>query len=204
MKRISTIIIMLGLLLAGSLRTHAEMRWGATAGINFNRYNFKQDLFTGKLGVGGLAGITGEMMFPGIGFGIELGLLYNHLGAVENLSEKPIWYNCGNPRIMIHNASIPFNLKFKWTRMAGVEDYVAPFVVGGPVLDIQLAHNNGQSMKFSGGVFGLRAGVGAEVFKRWQVAACYTWGMTYAMKAILLTDFSARTGTWDVRVTYFF
>ncbi|MDE6078492.1 MAG: PorT family protein [Duncaniella sp.] len=204
MKKVYSLVIMLCMMLAGSGAAHAEMRWGATAGVNFNRYHFKQPLIGGHLGVGGLAGVTGEMMFPGIGFGVELGLLYNNLNSVEDLSKKPIWDNCGSPRIMLHNLTIPFNLKFKWTRMNGVEDYVAPFVVGGPLLDIQLGHNNGQTMKFSGGVFGLRAGLGAEIYKRWQVSANYTWGMTYAMKAKLLTDFAARTGTWDVRVTYFF
>ncbi|MDE6556361.1 MAG: PorT family protein [Duncaniella sp.] len=204
MKRIYSIILLLVLVLSGALTSKAEMRWGATIGPNFNRFNFKQKLFTGNLGVGGLAGITGEMMFPGIGFGVELGLLYNNLNAVENMGQKPIWSEYGSPRIMLHDISIPFNLKFKWTRMSGVEDYVAPFVVGGPVLDIQVAHNNGSMMKFAGGVFGLRAGIGAEIYKRWQVSGNYTWGMTYAMKTQLLTDFSARSGTWDVRVTYFF
>ena len=59
-------------------------------------------------------------------------------------------------------------------------------------------------MKFSGGDLGLTAGVGAEILKNWQLSASYTWGMTYALKAKVLTDYSAKNRTRDIRVTYFF
>ncbi len=53
---------------------NAQMRWGASAGINVNSMKFKQDLFQVSQGVGESLGVRGEMMFPGIGLGIELGL----------------------------------------------------------------------------------------------------------------------------------
>ena len=185
---------------------NAQMRWGASAGINVNNMKFKQVLFQVEQGIGESFGMRGEMMFPGIGFGLELGLFYQQQGATLHLGDKPIWstQGYGNERVYVHNISIPFNLKFKWTRMQGLEDYVAPFVFGGPILQIQAGHSKGDAIKYSGGDVELCAGLGFEVLKRWQIAASYTWGMTYALKTAQLVDVSARNRTWDVRLTYFF
>ena len=181
---------------------NAQMRWGASAGINVNSMKFKQDLFQVSQGVGESLGVRGEMMFPGIGFGIELGLYYQQQGSTLHLGDKKIWASqgYGNERIYLHNVSIPFNLKFKWTRMQGLEDYVAPFVFGGPVLQIQAGHSKCDAIKYSGGDVELCAGLGFEVLKRWQIAASYTWGMTYVLKTVQLDDVSARNRTWDVRL----
>ncbi len=74
-------------------------------------------------------------MFPGIGFGIDLGLRYEQLGASLNMGDFPMWEDSyGKERIYIHNIRIPFHLKFKYTRFQGFEDYPAPFVFGGPTL----------------------------------------------------------------------
>ena len=185
---------------------NAQMRWGASAGINVNNMKFKQVLFQVEQGIGESFGMRGEMMFPGIGFGLELGLFYQQQGATLHLGDKPIWstQGYGNERVYVHNISIPFNLKFKWTRMQGLEDYVAPFVFGGPILQIQAGHSKCDATKYSGGDVELCAGLGFEVLKRWQIAASYTWGMTYALKTAQLVDVSARNRTWDVRLTYFF
>ncbi len=32
----------------------------------------------------------------------------------------------------------------------------------------------------------------------------YTWGVTYALKAAVLTNMSAQNRTWDLRVCYLF
>ncbi len=156
--------------------------------------------------VGESAGIRGEMMFPGIGFGLELGLFYQQQGATLALGDKPIWstQGYGNERVYLHSVSIPFNLKFKWTRMQGLEDYVAPFAFGGPILQIQAGHSKCDALKYSGGDVELCAGIGVEVMKRWQIAGSYIWGMTYALKTAQLVDVSARNRTWDIKVTYFF
>ena len=185
---------------------NAQMRWGASAGINVNNMKFKQVLFQVEQGIGESFGMRGEMMFPGIGFGLELGLFYQQQGATLHLGDKPIWstQGYGNERVYVHNISIPFNLKFKWTRMQGLEDYVAPFVFGGPILQIQAGHSKCDAIKYSGGDVELCAGLGFEVLKRWQIAASYTWGMTYALKTAQLVVVSARNRTWDVRLTYFF
>ncbi len=201
-------IILSLLLIAAALSNvaNAQFCWGASLGGNCNNFTFKQDLVSVKQAFGATAGVRAEMMFPGIGFGIDLGLIYSMRGAKVNLGERLIWSSqgYGNEHINIHNIDIPLNLKFKWTRMQGLEDYVAPFIYGGPVLTIQAGHSKCDAMKFSGGEVGLVAGLGFEVFKNWQIAASYTWGMTYALKTRQLTDFSARNKTWDLHLTYFF
>lgn len=206
-RKFLTFIIILAAL-CGVHQANAQFRWGATVEANFNDLKFKQSgiLSVGK-GFGESAGINGEMMFPGIGFGIDIGLRYEQLGAKLNLGDFPLWESQGystDERIYIHNIQIPFNLKFKYTRLQGFEDYLAPFVFGGPVFNIQAAHSKCDALKFSGGDLGLTVGAGAEIFRRWQLSASYTWGMTYALKAKVLTDYSARNRTWDVRLTYYF
>ncbi len=201
-------IILSLLLIAAALSNvaTAQFRWGASVGGNYNGFKFKQYLVDHHKAFGETAGVRGEMMFPGIGFGLEFGMLYSQRGGTIDLGDRLIWSSqgYGDERIFIHNIDIPFNLKFKWTRMQGIEDYVAPFVYGGPVISIQAAHSKCDAIKYSGGDVGIVAGFGFEIFKRWQVAASYTWGMTYALKTKQLTDYSARNKTWDFHVTYFF
>jgi len=206
MKRISVIIALaLAIVMGSALQASAEFRWGPSLGLSVNHYDFKQDLLEVSNGIGGSAGVRGEMMFPGIGFGIELGLFYEQKAGKVNLGEWEIWQGgYGNPNIMLHNIDIPINLKFKWTRMQGVEDYVAPFVFGGPVFSIQAGHTKCDALKYSGGDIGLTVGGGVELFKHWQIAASYTWGMSYAIKTRLLTDNTAANRTVDIRVTYLF
>ena len=204
-KILSFIIVVIAFCCAGV--ANAQLRWGATAGVNFNTLKFKQDILTVDQALGEAAGIQGEMMFPGIGFGINLGLHYEQLGATLNLGDFPMWALQGysaKERIYIHNIQIPFNLRFKYTRLQGFEDYLAPFVYGGPIFNIQAGHSKCDALKFSGGELGLTVGGGVEILKRWQLAASYTWGMTYALKAKVHTDYCARNCTWDIRVTYYF
>lgn len=189
-----------------SLGVSAQFRYGPALGIDISNLNFKQDLFTVDKSVGYSGGLMAEMMFPGIGFGIDMGLLYEQRGATCNLGQRVIWSSqgYGRERIWLHNLSIPLHLRFKWTRMNGLEDYWAPFIFGGPDFSFLLAHGKCEAMRYSGGDIGLTVGLGFEIKKRWQVAASHTWGMTYAAKTALLTDMSARSRTWDVRVAYLF
>lgn len=199
--------ILLSLLaLIAALGASAQFRYGPVAGVDISTLKFKQDLFTVDQSVGFSAGMMAEMMFPGLGFGIDTGLLYEQRGATCNLGSRVIWESqgYGRERLYLHNIVLPLHLRFKWTRMNGLEDYWAPFVFGGPEFSFLVAHGHCDAMKYSGGDVGITAGLGFEIKKRWQVSASYTWGMTYAVKTALLTDMSARSRTWDIRVAYLF
>lgn len=215
MKYIRTLIIALAAFTA--VGAHAEFRYGPILGGNVTNFKFKQDLVDVSKQFGGHAGVQAEMMFPGIGIGLDFGLLYYLEGAKVNLGQRPIWApnpvfgtpGFGNERVLLHNLQIPVHLRFKWTRMNGVEDIVAPFVYGGPDFNIQLGHSlvkagGREAFKFSGGDVSLSVGLGVELFKNYQVSAGYTWGMTYDLKTRLLEDMSARCSGWQFRVAYLF
>lgn len=205
MKRFVTSLVISLCILAYAVPAAAQFRWGPSVGMSINDLKFKQDLFDVSKGIGGSAGVKAEMMFPGIGFGLDMGLYYEQRATTLDLGQKLIWSSegYGKEKIWLHSIDIPFNLKFKWTRMQGLEDYVAPFVFGGPVFTIQAGHSKCDALKYSGGDVSLIVGGGFELYRRWQVSASYTWGMTYALKTRLLTDLSARNRTIDIKVTYF-
>ena len=206
MKKISRLIAVVILLAGFASVAKAEFRWGATAGVNITSLDFKQDLFKVTDGVGPVLGVQGEMMLPGIGFGFDVGAMYSMQGGGMNLGQWPIWEadGYGKEHSYLHTLSIPLDVRFKWTRMNGFEDYLAPFVFGGPIFNFTVAHNKMRAMDYAGGSIGIQAGLGVELFKRWQLQGSYVWGMTYVMKAAKLQDYSARERYWTVRAVYFF
>lgn len=211
MKRIVVALVVLLSILTGGVAADAQMRRAVTAGVNITSMKFKQDLISIDNGVGYTAGVMGELMFPGIGFGLDIGAMYEQRGATLALGQREIWASqgYGNERVYLHYLLIPVHFRFKYTNLGGIEEFVAPFVYGGPEFGLQVGHGsikrNGQSaIKYSGGDLGLTVGFGVEIKERWQLSGSYTWGMTYALKTKLLEDFSARTNTWNVRLAYFF
>lgn len=204
MKRIIACVIAVVAIL-GASNVNAQFRYGPIAGVDFTNLDFRQDLITIDKSTGFSAGVIGEMMFPGIGFGLDIGCMYVQRGATLHLGERRVWSydGYGDERSYLHYIDIPLNLRFKYTRLNGIEDYVAPFVFGGPSLSLLVAHNDIKALEYAGGEFGLSVGGGFEILKRWQVSASYTWGMSYALKTRLLDDFSAKNRTWNIRVAYF-
>lgn len=201
-KLLATLVIMA----ASGLAANAQFRYAAIVGGEHTNLKFKQNLVTISPTLGYQAGVQGEMMFPGLGFGMDLGLLYNQLGAKVNLGERKIWASqgYGDERMMLHYLQIPLHLRFKWTRMNGIEDIIAPFVYGGPDFDILLGHNKCDAFEYAGGDLSLSVGGGVELYKRWQLSFTYCWGMTYALKTVLLDNYSARNRYWNIRLAYFF
>lgn len=206
MKKLLSILLVAVVLLAGSHRASAQFRYGPTLGVDLTTLHFNQSLFDVDQSVGYQGGIMGELMFQGIGFGIDFGLQYTQRGATLDLGSRPVWATegYGRERVYLHYIDIPIDLRFKWTRMNGLEDYIAPYVFGGPVISMLVAHNKVDAMEYPFGYLGLQAGVGFELWHNWQIQGSYTWGMTYAGRTRLLDDFSARSNTWSVRVNYLF
>ena len=199
------------LCMLSSLTASAQFRRAGVVGVDVTTLNFKQDLFSVGQSVGFSAGFQGELMFPGIGFGIDFGAMYAQKGATLHMGEREIWASegYGNERVYLHYLSLPVHFRFKYTRLGGIEEYVAPLVFGGPDFSILAGHGsikrNGESaIKYAGGDLGLTVGGGFEIMQNWQLTFSYTWGMTYSMKTRLLDDFSARNKTWNVRLAYYF
>lgn len=209
-----TIKYLLTLLILASIpfTSRADFRWGAQAGIGITNLSFKQTLsspegtvdVTGN--VGPRIGVQGEMNFPGIGIGLRIGAIYAMDGATMTLGDKKIWASdgYGKTHLMLHTLEIPINLQLKWTRLNGFEDTLAPLIFAGPVFSFNIAHSSCKAFEYPFGSVGLRAGLGAQIYKNWQLCGSYTWGMTYATKAVKLENYSARNRIWAVSLTRFF
>ena len=198
-------LIILAIVLVTSLSASAEFRWGPTAGVNFSTFKWKQNMLDTKHLVGPQAGVAGELMIPGIGFGLDLGLRWHMHGAKENFGDFPIWSSDGikNQNVWMHVLEIPFNLKFKWTRMNGFEQYLAPFIFGGPVFNIAVANNDQPALEHPGAYVSMQCGAGVEILERWQVSAGYSWGISYEVRTKKLDNFSAQYRGAFINLTYF-
>ena len=202
-KRFSAIIAIIAICATSAL---AQFRAAGVAGANFTSLRFNQELFPVSTNAGFHAGVIGELMFPGIGFGLDLGLLYNQAGAHTDLGHKLVWSSLGygNERVNLHYIQIPFHLRFKWTRMNGLEEYVAPFLSVGPDLDILAGHTKCKAYDYNGAALGITLAIGAEVMRNWQISGSYSWGMTQSLQTKLLDNVYARNRQWSIRVAYFF
>ncbi|MCM1153143.1 MAG: PorT family protein [Muribaculum sp.] len=193
-------------LAAAALPAAAEFRWGPTVGFDMSSYFWKQKLIDTKCSPGFNAGLMGEIMIPGIGFGIDIGVRYNQHGAKINFGQRPIWAidGLGNESVRLHTLEIPLDLRFKWTRMDGLENTIAPFAYAGPVFSFTLSENEHKALEYPAGSVGIQVGGGAELFEHWQISAGYIWGISYEIRTIKLDNFSARRQGWNINVTYLF
>ena len=201
--RKSIIAALLSLL---TLTASAEFRWGPTAGVNFSTLHWKQKIADTSHLTGFSAGLAGELMIPGIGFGIDLALKYNLHGAHVDFGDHKIWAIDGikNQNVWLHTLEIPLNLKFKWTRMNGVERIIAPFVYGGPVFNFTLGTNDAPAIEHPAGYVAIQVAGGAELFEHYQISAGYSWGVSYQVRTIKLDNYSAQPRGAFINLAYFF
>lgn len=194
------------LLVCTAITASAEFRWGPSLGFNMTQYRFKQHLMTVDPMPGFSAGVLGELIFPGIGVGINLGLDYNYYGSRLHFGEQHIWASSGygTTSAYLHTLQIPVNIRFKYTRLNGWEKKIAPLVYGGPVFSITLGHNKVPALEYPAGCFMLQAAVGAELFQKFQISGGYLWGMTYEMRTRKLDNFSARSEGWFIKAAWLF
>lgn len=210
MRRFLTSLTALILVVTASLfqapEASAQFRYGPTVGANLNALKYKQELFTIDKKVGPQAGIAGELMFPGIGIGLDLGFFYQMRSSKLHLGQREIWASqgYGNENLNFHTVTIPIHLKLKWHRLNGFEEKIAPLVYAGPTFNFNVAHTKLECMNFATGDVAIECGIGAEFFERIQLKLGYSFGMTYITKAKIMTDFSARFNAWTARIGYFF
>lgn len=189
-----------------ALGASAEFRWGPTAGVNFSTLHWKQDIAATSMLTGFDAGIAGELMIPGIGFGIDMALRYNLHGAHVKFGDHKIWAIDGiaNQNVWLHTLEIPLNLKFKYTRLNGLERKIAPFVFGGPVFNFTLGTNNCPAIEHPAGYVALQVGGGAELFEHFQISGGYSWGVSYQVRTVKLDNYSAQARGGFIQLSYFF
>lgn len=198
--------LVITILILTALGASAEFRWGPTAGVNFSTLHWKQKLAKTSMLTGFDAGVAGELMIPGIGFGVDLAVRYNLHGAHVNFGDHKIWAIDGipNQNVWLHTLEIPVNLKFKWTRMNGFERYLAPFIYGGPVFDFTLSKGNCKAIENPVGYVALQVAGGVEIFEHYQISAGYSWGVSYQVRTIKLDNYSASAQGAFIQLSYFF
>lgn len=200
--------LILSILSLVCLSAAAEFRCGPMIGVNGTTLVWKQDLVETHYKIGGSAGFFGEIMIPGIGFGIDFGVRYQINGAKVNFGERYVWGGppsyLGNEDVWFHTLQLPVNLRFKYTRLDGVERIVAPFVFAGPVFTFNLATNKLPEIEKPAGTVGIQLGAGAELFEHLQISGGYCFGVTYQVRTIKLDNFSARPQGWFVNAAWLF
>lgn len=186
--------------LAVAVGASAKFRVGPTVGANFSRFYWTQGLFENSVLPGYSAGVQCELMIPGIGFGIDFGLKYANRGGKCYFSQQYVWSSdgIGDTDLRIHTLQIPVNVRFKWTRMDGFENYLAPFVFAGPQFNFNLANTKCEAIKKAGGSVGLEVGLGLELWKRFQLSGGYVWDMTDDLSTKKLDDFNGHLQGWIV------
>lgn len=186
--------------LAVALGASAKFRWGPTVGANFSRMYWSQGLFESDMRPGYSVGVQCEVMIPGIGFGIDFALKYANRGGKCCFGDQFIWSSDGieNTNLRLHTLQVPINVRFKWTRMNGFENYLAPFVYAGPQFNFNVANSKCDAIKKNTLAVGLEVGLGVEIYKRYQISAGYVWDMTDDVRTTKLDDFNGHVQGWMI------
>lgn len=208
MKRIFTAIAVCCLIISASWNAKAETRWGVVAVGNYSTLKFNQDLLKVDGGLGGGFGLTGEIIIPGIGFAVDGSIIYSLFTSSVDFGEFKVWNSdgYGNEKYKNHTIDIPLNLKFKYSNLNGIENYIAPLAYVGPSFTINIKDGSrcAEIVDYQKVSVGIHVGIGCELFRKVQVSASYTWGINNTFSTIKLDDFSAKNKFWRFQVAYMF
>lgn len=193
-------ILIFFMFLAVAVSVSAKFRCGPTVGANFDHYHWKQKLVSSDQLVGFDAGLQCELMIPGIGFGVDFGLRYLYRGGKVGFGDQYVWSSdgIGNTDLRMHTIQVPANLRFKYTRLNGIENIIAPFVYGGPRFNFNCANSKCDAIDRYNFSLGLGCGLGVELYKKFQISAGYDWDVTDVVETHKLDDFSARLRGWVI------
>ena len=205
MKKIILFITTL-LIATAAASGQTTSRWGITAGATINEVHFKQhDIVPSKRAVGPQLGVTGEMNFSGIGFGVEGSLLYTLKQGKVNYGERTIWESqgFGDEMVSMHYLDMPLHLKFKYNRLGGAESTIMPMVFVGPQFSFLMHGNHGNINKYSPVSVYLDMGLGCELMERVQLRGGYNFSIGQSFHTKMLDENVAKNRTWYFNVTWF-
>ena len=205
MKRL-TLIIAATLLVAAAATAQTTSRWGITAGANINKIHFKQqDIAPTSRMWGPQLGVTSEMNFSGIGFGVEASLLYTLKQGKVDYGSRTVWAaeGVGNETVSMHYLDVPLHLKFKWHRMGGLESTFMPMIFVGPQFSFLMHGNHSELNTYPPVNVYPDMGAGCELFERWQLRAGYNFSVGQSFHTKKLDENVAKNRTWYINLTYF-
>lgn len=205
MKKIILFITTL-LIASATASGQTTSRWGITAGATINEVHFKQhDIVPSKRAVGPQLGVTGEMNFSGIGFGVEGSLLYTLKQGKVNYGERTVWESqgFGDEMVSMHYLDVPLHLKFKYNRLGGAESTIMPMVYVGPQFSFLMHGNHGNLNKYSPVSVYLDMGIGFELMERVQLRGGYNFSIGQSFHTKMLDENVAKNRTWYFNLTWF-
>ena len=189
-----------------ALMAQTTSRWGISAGANFNEVHFKQtDIVPSKRAWGPQVGLTGEMNFSGIGFGVEGSLLYSLKQGKVNYGERTMWNSLGfgNETVSMHYIDVPLHLKFKFNRLNGAETTIMSMAYVGPQFSFLVGANHKDLNSYPPVNVYLDMGLGFELMERVQLRAGYNFSIGQSFHTKLLDDNVAKNRTWYFGLTWF-
>lgn len=201
-----TLLLATLLLMAAIATAQTTSRWGITAGATINEVHFKQhDIVPSTRAWGPQLGVTGEMNFSGIGFGVEASALYTLKQGKVNYGEKTVWSSigAGNETVSMHYLDVPLHLKFKWHRLGGLESTIMPLAYFGPQFSFLMHGNHGDLNKYTPVSVYLDMGIGCELKERIQLRGGYNFSIGQSFHTKMLDENVAKNRTWYFNVTYF-
>lgn len=201
-----TLLLATLLLMAATATAQTTSRWGITAGATINEVHFKQhDIVPSTRAWGPQLGVTGEMNFSGIGFGVEASALYTLKQGKVNYGEKTVWSSigAGNETVSMHYLDVPLHLKFKWHRLGGLESTIMPLAYFGPQFSFLMHGNHGDLNKYTPVSVYLDMGIGCELKERIQLRGGYNFSIGQSFHTKMLDENVAKNRTWYFNVTYY-
>ncbi len=195
------------LLLAPRADAQSESRWGVTLGANYNEIHFKQSgLIPVDRGFGPVAGVTGEVNIPGVGFAVDASLLYSMRSGKIHYGDKTVWASSGlgNETCIMHNIDLPLSLKFKFKKLGGFENTLMPLLYAGPTFSFNVGKNLASVNKYKPVSVLIRFGAGVEIVRKVQVSVNYSFSVGETLRTRLLDDMIAKNRCWNASVTYYF
>lgn len=198
------LVLVLIALICG-IGANAELRWGPTASVIFNNFHWKEPLLETHTRTGFDVGVMTEIMIPGIGFGVDAGLTYGMRNSKVNFGEWEVWKSqgYGNENVVLHTVNIPLHLRFKYTRLEGLEETIAPLAFAGPVFQFNAA-TNCKALQQPFGTVALDFGIGCELLQKYQISFGYLWGLSYSAKTKVLENLSTRADGFRINVAVLF
>ncbi len=202
-KNLKYILVLTVALLAAATPATAQLRFGVKGGLGINSMKFNKDVLDNDNQLGWTAGVTAEVQVPVIGLAFD--------GAVQYTHRKSELYtdDAEGTTYKRNYIEVPIHVKYK-IGMPVVGNIVAPFLFAGP--DFAFLTNStdkGNSFKDKDVALSLDLGVGVELFKKLQVSATYSAGLTKAFEYVGVNrdkypDVKGKDKCWTIAAAYFF
>lgn len=181
--------------------------WGVTGGMNVSKIDWKNVKNTKpESEKGWYAGITGKLTIPGVGLGIDGGVVYSQEGidtGIDNVKTDAAQF-----------LSVPIHLRYD-LQIWGVEEIFIPFAMIGPQFnysmnELKFEDFEGQSLGYivkKANTWRLDMGAGFILWDHLQLS--YSYGIPLG-QAIQIdeeqgtTTFNYNLGTHRIGVVYYF